>query len=371
MSIGFKNPRPECTLGQGLTLLCLAAVLALFGAERANAQTCEVRIFEGPAANVGGILNDFYNSLGNSSLLLPEPVGGHDLSSADVIWIIEPGLGFGSGDIASLTNFLSAGKRLVLGAENGGFDAAGNARTNALLSALSASISVDSNTAAGPYTATVSNGLIQNHPLTSGVNSISVAFPTSLTLGSAASPAILAPTTLKAVVASQDLLGGELVVLGDHNIYTSDTFNNPLFDTEEFLLNFLADVCDAVSTVTIDIKPGSFPNSINLGSGGTTPAAVLGSADLNVNDIDPDTLTLGTAGIKTVGETAKLLCSVEDVSGDFSGGPEGAPDGFDDLVCHFITAKIVPEAGNTEAKISGNLNDGTAIEGSDSVNIVP
>ena len=113
--------------------------------------------------------------------------------------------------------------------------------------------------------------------------------------------------------------------------------------------------------VDIDIKPGSDPNSINLGSGGTTPVAVLGSASLDVNDIDPDSLTLGTAGIKTVGKTARTLCSVNDVNSD----------GFDDLVCHFITVDIVHEEGDTEATLSGELNDGTLIEGSDSVNIVP
>ena len=126
--------------------------------------------------------------------------------------------------------------------------------------------------------------------------------------------------------------------------------------------------------VDIDIKPGSFPNSINLGSGGATPVAILGSATLDVNDIDITTLTLGTAGIKTVGKTDRILCSVNDVSGDFSGGLEGAPDSFDDLVCHFITVDIVPEAGDTEATISGNLTagaGGTPIEGTDSVNIVP
>ena len=127
-----------------------------------------------------------------------------------------------------------------------------------------------------------------------------------------------------------------------------------------------------LQNVGIDIKPGSFPNSINLGSGGATPVAILGSDTFDVLDIDEAALTLGTAGIKTVGKKAPhLLCSIEDVSGDFSGGPEGIPDGFLDLVCHFVTVAIVPEAGDTDAKLSGNLLDGTPIEGSDSVNIVP
>ncbi len=62
------------------------------------------------------------------------------------------------------------------------------------------------------------------------------------------------------------------------------------------------------------------------------------------------------------------------MSGDFSASPEGAPDGFLDLVCHFITMDIAPEAGDTVATISGDLSaaaGGGAIEGTDSVNIVP
>lgn len=122
--------------------------------------------------------------------------------------------------------------------------------------------------------------------------------------------------------------------------------------------------------VSIDIKPGSSPNSINLNSGGATPAAILGSADFDVNDVDWDTLSLGTSGIKTVGRFDKMLCSNDDVSGDFTAGPEGEPDGFLDLVCHFITIDIVPEEGGTTATLNGALNDGTPIEGTDSVNIV-
>jgi hypothetical protein len=127
----------------------------------------------------------------------------------------------------------------------------------------------------------------------------------------------------------------------------------------------------SVATVGIDIKPGSFPNSINLSSSGATPVAILGSATLNVFDIDVSTLMLGTAGIKTVGKADRFLCSYADVSGNFSGGPEGAADGLVDLVCHFNTQSIVPEEGGTTAKVTGDLLSGGAFEGTDAVNIVP
>ncbi len=144
------------------------------------------------------------------------------------------------------------------------------------------------------------------------------------------------------------------------------------FMTGEFILRF-DDVLVTQPTleVSIDIKPGSNPNSINLGSGGATPVAVLGSTNFDVDDIDPETLTLGTAGVKTVGKKNNLLCSFDDVSGDFSLSLEGDPDGYLDLICHFTTMSIVPEEGGTTATINGELFDGTAIKGTDSVNIVP
>lgn len=128
--------------------------------------------------------------------------------------------------------------------------------------------------------------------------------------------------------------------------------------------------------VVIDIKPGNFPNSINLDSGGVTTVAILGSADFDVSDINPDSLTLATAGVKTVGNTMNYLCSVEDVSGPPPGpggedDPSGEWDGFLDLVCKFMTMDLAYEEGETTATIAGELNDGTPIEGADSVNIVP
>lgn len=123
--------------------------------------------------------------------------------------------------------------------------------------------------------------------------------------------------------------------------------------------------------VSIDIKPGSFPNSINLNSQGATPVAILGSSEFDVNDVDIDTITIGTAGIKTVGKHDKQLCDIADVSGDFSVDPAGEADGFTDLICHFITISIIPEEGGTTAVLKGSLIDGSPIQGVDLVNVVP
>jgi hypothetical protein len=121
--------------------------------------------------------------------------------------------------------------------------------------------------------------------------------------------------------------------------------------------------------VGIDIKPGSFPNAININGKGVIPVAVLGSADFDVRDIKIGTLSFAGLVMRVKGNN-QPQCSFEDVSGDFSGGPEGAPDGYEDLVCHFVNdpEKWNPEDG--EAILTGELLDGTLFGGIDSIKVI-
>jgi len=42
--------------------------------------------------------------------------------------------------------------------------------------------------------------------------------------------------------------------------------------------------------VEIDIKPGSYPNSINLDSGRVVPVAILTTPDFDASIVDPGTV---------------------------------------------------------------------------------
>ena len=117
-----------------------------------------------------------------------------------------------------------------------------------------------------------------------------------------------------------------------------------------------------IMSVDIDIKPGSDPNCFNLNGHGVIPVAVLGSAALNVGDIKTDdTLSFNGLAVRVRGNKGPL-CSIEDSDGDE----------FLDLVCHFEDDPSEWIEGTEDnAILEGELVNGTQIEGTDSICIVP
>lgn len=118
----------------------------------------------------------------------------------------------------------------------------------------------------------------------------------------------------------------------------------------------------SVVTVEIDIKPGSYPNAINLGSYGLIPVAILSSADFDATTVDPDTVALAGAGVAVRGKGSKLMAHEEDVNGD----------GLVDLVVQVETENLNPDSfQDGYAILTGSTYDGQAIEGVDEIRIVP
>ncbi|NNF11902.1 MAG: hypothetical protein HKN72_01685, partial [Gemmatimonadetes bacterium] len=120
------------------------------------------------------------------------------------------------------------------------------------------------------------------------------------------------------------------------------------------------------ATVGINIKPLEDPNPVSLRGNGTMPVAILGSIDLDVNDINPATLSLGDgSGADTPIEQKR--------SGDFPAYVEDVDgDGFMDLVTMFSVRNMVDNgdlsALSIELVLRGFLMDGcTNIQGTDTV----
>ena len=113
--------------------------------------------------------------------------------------------------------------------------------------------------------------------------------------------------------------------------------------------------------LTIDIKPGSFPNSINPGNEGSIPVAILSNPTFDApSRVDQTNLLFGRTG----DEDSLDFCSgAEDVNGD----------GLLDLVCHFTTGLTGFQKGDTQGILKAYTTDLSPvfILGRDSVRIVP
>jgi len=119
--------------------------------------------------------------------------------------------------------------------------------------------------------------------------------------------------------------------------------------------------------VKIDIKPGSFPNSINPDQNGTTPVAILSNEGFDAPAlVDLTTLTFGSTGdeesLSYNGKNkATPHCGFEDVDGD----------GLLDIVAHFVTDLCGFAEGDEVGYLKGTTFDGVEFVASDSVRIVP
>jgi hypothetical protein len=117
-------------------------------------------------------------------------------------------------------------------------------------------------------------------------------------------------------------------------------------------------IASAELPVTIDVKPGSDVNSINLRADGTTPVAILSSATFDATTVDPSTVRLSGAAV-ALRPNGTPMAGRQDVNGD----------GRDDLVVHVVTSALRLGGGLVEAILTGRTFDGQEIRGSDWVTV--
>ena len=105
--------------------------------------------------------------------------------------------------------------------------------------------------------------------------------------------------------------------------------------------------------VSVDIKPGSDVNPINLKSRGVVPVAVLTTEDFDAADVDPATVEFAGA--------TPLRWTMEDID----------RDGDYDMLFHFKTQELNLDEDSTTGTLGGKTVGGLYFSGYDMVTIVP
>ena len=113
--------------------------------------------------------------------------------------------------------------------------------------------------------------------------------------------------------------------------------------------------------VAIDVKPGSFPNSINNDGNGVIPVAILTTETFDAATVDPFSVTLDGAAARVKGKSGNAG-SLEDVDGD----------GDLDLVVQIedVDGTYLLDVDAT-AFLTAFTYEGEKVTGSDSIRLVP
>jgi hypothetical protein len=144
-------------------------------------------------------------------------------------------------------------------------------------------------------------------------------------------------------------------------VRVTDNGSPALFDEKPITVTVNAE--PAERTVSIDIKPGETPNTINRRSQGNVPVTLFGSATFDVTQVDLSSLTFGRTGDERsllVKNNGTYQVSFEDVN----------HDGYLDLVMHFDTQLTGFQLGDTVGILKGKLRNGKKFKGTDSVRIL-
>ncbi len=171
----------------------------------------------------------------------------------------------------------------------------------------------------------------------------------------ATSAGLLGPTTTAPLViggaGTCATFAGLIDEVEIHNRALSDSEIHAIYNAGS------AGKCKGAATVSIDIKPGSDPNSINCqNQNGVIPVVILTTSAFDATTVDPLTVRFGPASATETHGAGHI----EDVDGD----------GDLDMVLHFRFGHTGIQCGDTQATLTGATFSGQAITGTDAIRTV-
>ena len=333
-------------LALALSVLMLAAT-TVGSYETASASSGSVLVYTG-----NGGLNEGYSkfSTATGKTLDVQAVLPDDLSSYDCVLLPVNSTTFSDATKTAFANYLNAGGRILAIAEWSAFSGSINTM-NDLATHVGADLQVVSSAIDLGFHTTTN---IDPSPFTAGVNQIRYAATSEVQVqvGPNAHSLVRSANTATTFIGVDKIGSGVFALFGDSNVLSDNSADGYTAHDNGVLAANLCDKASYVKDVEIDIKPGSYPNSINLKSKGVIPVAILTTPSFDASTVDPATVLFAGA--------SPTHSALEDVDGD----------GDLDLILHVPTQSTNIQQGDTEACLTGQTFGGDSIQGCDSVNVV-
>ena len=195
--------------------------------------------------NVDNNIVNFYDGLtGVDAVSASGALDTVDLSGTNLLWATQPSDAYTSNELDAMSDFLAGGGRIAFMGEHGNFLPEQNLRINAALSFLGSTISINNVILdSGFRSASVNDGQILSHPLTTGVNSYEYAAFAPLTVGAGAQSLMLGEQLFNGeasvMMAYQNIGAGSVFLITDQNVF--DNYSNDWgnFDNEVMFENLL------------------------------------------------------------------------------------------------------------------------------------
>jgi hypothetical protein len=217
-----------------------ALLLVVLGGARAEAASIVMVWGETLGFNLANI-NNFYNGIANTTSTI---AGGQldtlDLTGVDLLWATQPADDYTAAELGVMASFLAGGGRLAFMGEHGGFSPSQNLRINGALGALGANITIN-NVMVDPglRSASVADGQILAHPLTTGVNTYTYAAFAPLALSGTAQALMLGEALDTVMMAYQNIGPGSIFLITDQNVWDGQPGGWPGFDNGRMFENLL------------------------------------------------------------------------------------------------------------------------------------
>jgi hypothetical protein len=192
------------------------------------------------------VINNFYNAYGHSSQILGT-MAGANLAGIELLWAVQPADVYSLAEISTMSNYLANGGRIAFMGEHGSYAPTENNNINAALTSLGANISIVNVVVDGGFrTASVGDGQILAHPLTTGVNSYQYAAFAPLTISGSAQALMIGeddPGTI--MMAYQNIGPGSVFLITDQNVWDNSGSLWPSHDNEVMFDNLVSAVTGA------------------------------------------------------------------------------------------------------------------------------